>query len=224
MYYVGGFVRNKILGIKAKDIDIVCTETAYPEMVKAIIEMGGTIFQERPQFLTVKARLPVVGCADFVVARKEGFYSDCRHPDKVEAGTLLEDMSRRDARMNAIAENIETGEIFDPFNGRKDIEDRIINSVGNPLERFSEDKLRVFRFFRFSCQLDFRLSPEVTDAIHSFSSLDFEGLKKEMIQIELLKAFSSNMFRMLELMKEFNFIQCVMERNGIWLKPTTESK
>ena len=90
--------------------------------------------------------------------RTESDYSDGRHPDKVEyTGNIEEDLSRRDFTINAIASYLGDGTITDPFHGRDDIKRKVIRTVGNPLERFSEDGLRPVRAVRFSAQLGFEI-------------------------------------------------------------------
>jgi putative nucleotidyltransferase with HDIG domain len=98
--------------------------------------------------------------------RSEYGYSDWRRPDRVEFGDSIEiDLSRRDFTMNAAAYRLPSGPLVDPFNGRKDIKQRLIRSVGRPEERFSEDGLRPVRALRFASQLDFTLDAELLAAI-----------------------------------------------------------
>ena len=89
-YLVGGSVRDKLLGLKPKDKDYVVDAKSYEEMKSAIIEHGGNIFLETPQHFTIRALLPKIGAADFVLPRIDAFYSDGRRPDSVSVGTLEE--------------------------------------------------------------------------------------------------------------------------------------
>ena len=102
-FYVGGCVRDSLLGQKAKDIDIVCLAPSYRDMRDYLLNCGCQIFVEKPEFFTIRAKHPTLGYADFSLCRKDGFYSDGRRPDNVEIGTLFDDLSRRDATINAIA-------------------------------------------------------------------------------------------------------------------------
>ncbi|MDR1072308.1 MAG: HD domain-containing protein, partial [Treponema sp.] len=98
--------------------------------------------------------------------RTESDYHDGRHPEKVAyAATIEEDLSRRDFTMNAIAVELPKGRVVDPFNGRVDIQNRIIRCVGSPLERFGEDGLRSLRCVRFASQFGFSVDKETLAAI-----------------------------------------------------------
>ena len=160
MYEVGGCVRDEILGIPSKDIDfsVVLDEAdmhtharrdggeinPFDLMVVKLQEMGFKIFLETPEHLTVRAQFPRgrtyndrghdygTNTADFVLARKEGTYTDGRRPDKVEPGTLMDDLRRRDFTMNAIAKDSD-GTLIDPCNGQRDIDLRVIRAFGDPI-------------------------------------------------------------------------------------------
>ena len=133
MYKVGGFVRDQILGVKSKDVDYAVEASSFYDMERCIFEMGGEIFLSTPQFFTIRAKLNGE-VADFVLCRKESQYSDGRHPDKVEVGTIYDDLARRDFTMNAIA-LCEDGTYIDPHNGIYDIVRCLIRWVGSPNDR-----------------------------------------------------------------------------------------
>ena len=98
--------------------------------------------------------------------RTEADYTDGRHPDSIKfATTIEEDLSRRDFTMNAIAADLESGELTDPFDGQKDIRNKIIRTVGEPQERFAEDGLRPVRAVRFSGQLGFSIEEKTLAAL-----------------------------------------------------------
>ena len=151
-YLVGGAVRDMLMGKEPHDWDV--TTDATPEQVMSIfrkvIPTGiahGTV--------TVHFMKNEIEVTTF---RTESDYSDGRHPDKVEyTGNIEEDLSRRDFTINAIASYLGDGTITDPFHGRDDIKRKVIRTVGNPLERFSEDGLRPVRAVRFSAQLGFEI-------------------------------------------------------------------
>jgi tRNA nucleotidyltransferase (CCA-adding enzyme) len=92
-FKVGGFVRDAILGVKSKDIDYAVQAPSYEAMAADIVARGGKIFYEKPEYLTIRAKMNGED-ADFVLCRKEGAYSDARHPDKVEPGTIDDDLAR----------------------------------------------------------------------------------------------------------------------------------
>ena len=226
IFEVGGSIRNELLGKSAKDRDFTVIAPDYDTMRQYLLDKGATFYQERPQYVSIRAKLSPLGSVDFTLARKESFYTDARHPDKITpALTIEEDLSRRDFRMNAIAREIGTSVLIDPFGGQLDITNKCIQSVGNAIDRFKEDRLRIFRSIRFACQLDFTISQEVSNAIDEFKSIvDFEPVTKEMMQIELCKSFSSNWKLAISILQLHPFLWDVIENKGIWLKPTLEDR
>lgn len=212
LYEVGGCVRDELLGVKSKDIDfsvvldnedkvVACAmnESYYDYMVRSLEIIGVKVIRDNDgvpvgaEFLTVRGIHSKRGAVDFVLARKEGDYSDGRRPDKVEVGTLVDDLARRDFTMNAIAKD-ENGALIDPFNGRKDIRDGIIRAVGDPIERLTEDALRAVRAFRFAVTKGFYIDGSLAAAMESFEVCNAICYKisDERIQAELSKAFRFN--------------------------------
>ncbi|MFA6309344.1 MAG: HD domain-containing protein [Clostridia bacterium] len=183
-YIVGGCVRDGILGLKPHDWDIATD--AYPSDIKAL-------FKKTVDTGIRHGTITIIENSDsFEVTtfRIDGEYSDNRRPDKVEFTDLIEnDLARRDFTINAIAYHSEIG-FIDPFGGIKDIEKRMINSVGNPDERFSEDALRMLRAIRFSAQLDFSISDNILKSITKNSSL-IKNVSNERILEELTKILIS---------------------------------
>ena len=182
-YLVGGAVRDMLMEKEPHDWDV--TTDATPEQVMSIfrkvIPTGiahGTV--------TVHFMKNEIEVTTF---RTESDYSDGRHPDKVEyTGNIEEDLSRRDFTINAIASYLGDGTITDPFHGRDDIKRKVIRTVGNPLERFSEDGLRPVRAVRFSAQLGFEIERETLKAISEPEILKkTSGISLERFRDELLK-------------------------------------
>ncbi len=157
VWIVGGYVRDTLMGLPSKDIDFAVEAPSFEAMVAEFVGRGFEIWQERPEFLTVRCHIPKGDAlrlfgpkdADFVMCRSEGAYSDGRHPDEVVPGTIFDDLARRDFTMNAIAINPETKEMVDPHGGFADIENRVLACVGSAQERFTEDALRALRAIRF---------------------------------------------------------------------------
>jgi len=220
-YKVGGCVRDRLLGRKSKDIDFAVEAPSFSAMREALLARGVKIFQERPEFLTIRGTHPEFGGVDYVLTRKDGAYSDGRHPDSVEVGTILDDLSRRDFTMNAIAER-EDGSLLDPFNGELDIKDRLIICVGNANDRFQEDKLRAYRALRFAVTLDFSMNMQVVDAIDNLEEADFDGVSVERIQVELWKAFQHHSLATFRWLERFPVLLTVATKKGLKLKPTLE--
>lgn len=222
-FKVGGCIRDELLGQKSKDIDFAVEAPSFEAMRNEILNRGGKIFLETPEHFTIRANIPELGSTDYVLCRREGPYSDGRHPDWVEVGTIFDDLARRDFTMNAIARDVRTGELLDPHNGATDIKNRIIRCVGNPEERFREDKLRVFRALRFMVTKGFRLHFDTERAAFSVCCNDrnFESVSTERIREELSKMFEVDWLEALDGLEHFELLGLVKAR-GIWLKPTIE--
>lgn len=159
-YLVGGAVRDMILGKKGHDYDLATNATPRQVMgiFKKVIPTGiahGTV------------TIHIFGMQiETTTFRTEADYTDGRHPDSIKfATTIEEDLSRRDFTMNAIAADLESGELTDPFDGQKDIRNKIIRTVGEPQERFGEDGLRPVRAVRFSGQLGFNIEEKTLAAL-----------------------------------------------------------
>lgn len=223
IFEVGGSIRNELLGLSANDRDFSVLAPNYETMRDYLLSLGATIFQERPQFVAIRAKLPEVGAVDFTLARKESFYTDGRHPDSVSpAETIEDDLCRRDFTMNAIARELGTSGLIDPFNGQDAIRRRVIESVGRAEDRFREDTLRIIRAIRFSCQIGFEISEEVTKTIDKFQVCDFKSVSSERLQVELTKAFSSNTVLALQHIFRFRHLIGLFSERNLWLKPTLE--
>ena len=179
-YAVGGCVRDSVLGREPDDWDI--TTSASPYQIK---ELFPRTVDTGIQHGTVTVMLDKDGY-EVTTYRIDGVYEDGRHPREVTfTPDLKEDLKRRDFTMNAMAYNGKTG-LIDIFDGRKDMENRIIRCVGDPEERFREDALRMMRAVRFSAQLGYEIEAATETAITHLA----ENLKKssaERIQVELLK-------------------------------------
>lgn len=159
-YLVGGAVRDMILGKKGHDYDLATNATPKQVMgiFKKVIPTGiahGTV------------TIHIFGMQiETTTFRTEADYTDGRHPDSIKfATTIEEDLSRRDFTMNAIAADLESGKLTDPFDGQKDIRNKIIRTVGEPQERFAEDGLRPVRAVRFSGQLGFSIEEKTLAAL-----------------------------------------------------------
>ena len=158
-YIVGGSVRDSILGRPVHDWDI-CTPVPVLELESFFKEKGYIVIPTGLQHGTITVMVNGTGY-EITTYRCDGAYSDGRHPDSVEFTSDLEkDLSRRDFTINAMAYNNENG-LIDPFNGLKDIQNKVIKCVGKPEDRFREDALRILRAIRFACQLDFTIHPSI---------------------------------------------------------------
>ena len=164
-YFVGGCVRDYLLGESFSDIDI--TTNALPSEVKKIFHKT---IDTGIQHGTVTILINNVGY-EVTTFRTEGDYKNHRAPEKVEfVSNLREDLDRRDFTINAMALDY-NGKLFDYHNGEIDLNSKIIRTVNNPTERFYEDALRMLRAFRFSSKLGFDIENETLAAIKKNAQL-----------------------------------------------------
>ena len=164
-YFVGGCVRDYLLGESFSDIDI--TTNALPSEVKKIFHKT---IDTGIQHGTVTILINNVGY-EVTTFRTEGDYKNHRAPEKVEfVSNLREDLDRRDFTINAMALDY-NGKLFDYHNGEIDLNSKIIRTVNNPNERFYEDALRMLRAFRFSSKLGFDIENETLAAIKKNAQL-----------------------------------------------------
>jgi poly(A) polymerase len=189
-YVVGGYVRDFLLGKKVKDTDIVVIGSGV-EFAKIVAkEFGKTNLILFENFGT--AMLPLDDRKlEFVGARKESYRKDSRNPI-VEAGTLEEDLSRRDFTVNAMAAclNEKTfGEITDPFDCANDLRERILRTPLDPEVTFDDDPLRIMRAIRFASQLGFTIEPNVMKAAGKMADR-LAIVSQERISEEFLKIMS----------------------------------
>lgn len=183
-YAVGGCVRDCLLGRSPDDWDI--TTSAKPQVIKGLfrrtVDTGikhGTV--------TI-----MMGAAGYEVTtyRIDGEYEDNRHPKEITyTANLVEDLKRRDFTINAMAYNESQG-LIDVFDGIGDMQKEILCCVGNPIERFTEDALRIMRAVRFSAQLGYTIEEKTRAALTTLSPY-LAHISAERIQTELVKLITS---------------------------------
>jgi len=179
-YFVGGCVRDLLRGVEPGDYDIVTS--ARPEEVCSLFP------HTVPVGISFGVVLVVEGGHSYEVAtfRTESDYKDGRRPSQVEFARAKGDVRRRDFTVNALLMDPVTGKIVDYVEGRQDIENRLIRTIGSPEERFAEDHLRMLRAVRFAANLGYDIDPETFNAIkkHAFS---IRRISAERIRDELTK-------------------------------------
>lgn len=184
-YIVGGCVRDALLGREPMDWDI--TTNAMPMDIKKLFRRT---VDTGIQHGTVTVMMGKEGY-EVTTYRIDGKYEDSRHPSEVTfTRDLTEDMKRRDFTINAMAYNDEEG-LIDRFGGERDLKDRIIRCVGNPMERLTEDALRIMRAVRFAAQLDYEIEERTVEAIRKLAP-NLEKISAERVQTELVKIVTSD--------------------------------
>lgn len=187
-YAVGGCVRDLLLDKEPKDWDI--TTNAKPEEVQSIFPEH--VYENTFGTVAVKtgSEKPELVLIEVTPYRIEGKYTDKRHPDNVKFADKLEgDLSRRDFTVNAMAMDID-GKVTDLFNGQGDLKSKAIRTVGEPVERFGEDALRLLRAIRFATILNFKIEDKTLEAINKNSDW-LIAISKERIRDEFVKIISS---------------------------------
>lgn len=202
-FFVGGSVRDYLMGKSIHDIDI--TTSATPDEIESIFPRTVPIGREHGTINVIFEDDQY----EVTTFRAEGQYSDHRRPNEVYfVRELYEDVKRRDFTMNAIAMDINY-HIHDYFEGYKDIKNNIIRTVGDPIERFTEDALRILRGLRFQSQLSFNIEPSTYEAMKS-SIQDISHLSIERIVVELTKLTQgTNVEQSFENLKSFNAFEFI---------------
>lgn len=202
-FLVGGCVRDHIMGIIPKDYDI--TTNARPEQIIVIFGEDQTFYDNPFGTVGVKTESedPSLKIIEVTPYRLESGYSDNRHPDSVTFSQKIEDdLSRRDFTINSIAYSIGKGQVIDLFGGIKDIEEKRIQTVGNPDIRFKEDALRLMRAIRFAAQLDFIIEQGTFASMcvnrETLKNVSRERIKDEFSKLLMTKNPAIGMFLLLQ--------------------------
>ena len=205
VYIVGGYVRDLLMQRKAPtDIDFV-TEQSGIELAKAVgKELGDLKVSVFKTYGTAMIKYQDLDL-EFVGARKESYSEDSRKP-AVETGTLEDDQKRRDFTVNALAISLNAenfGELIDPFNGREDMQNKILRTPLEPAQTYSDDPLRMMRAIRFASVLHFNIEEN-----------SLEAIKQEAERIKIVS--------MERIMVEFNKIM-LSEKPSVGLKLMEET-
>ncbi len=222
VFLVGGSVRDVLLRRPAKDVDLVIRGVAIEPLQQFLSQHGEVNLVGRAfgvlKFTTGEKKPLTI---DIALPRTEhslghsGAYRDFA----VQADHQLpieDDLSRRDFTINAMAYNLKTKQLVDPFNGQADLTAGRIVAVGHAIERFSEDFSRMLRAIRFSCQLDFVIGPKTWEAITTLAPRindqhqDEYIVPRETIAKELLKSLRANPLKTIEQYDQTGFLQLLL--------------
>jgi poly(A) polymerase len=194
LYLVGGYVRDAMLGREHPDAD--AATDARPRRIKHLLRPHAEhLWTVGERFGTIGTE--VEGYAVEVTTYRSDLYKEgSRHPEVTFGDSLGEDLARRDFTINAVAADALTGEILDPFEGRKDLERGVIRPVGNPLDRMRDDPLRMMRAVRFEATLSapekpFAITPDLEGAIRENAQW-LESISAERIRDEFEKILLSD--------------------------------
>jgi poly(A) polymerase len=203
-FFAGGCVRDMIMGKESVDYDIATN--ALPQDVMELFEKTIPVGMQFGVVIVVK------NGHNFEVAtfRTEGSYSDGRHPDYVSFCTPEADVKRRDFTINGLLYDPIKNEILDYVGGREDISQGIIRTIGNPIERFTEDKLRMIRAARFACRFNFLIHPDTKQAIIRLAP-QIHVVSAERIREELEKILTGpNPHVGIQLLDELHLLQEIL--------------
>jgi len=204
-YLVGGCVRDLVMGREPKDYDIATDAT--PDQVVRLY----------PESVTVGAQFGVVivpreaGNIEVATFRSDGRYADGRHPTVVRfAKTPQEDVRRRDFTINGLLFDPASDEVLDYVGGQADIRARRIRTIGDPIDRFSEDRLRMLRAVRFAARFGFALDAAGRDAILKLAS-QIHDVSHERVRDEIVKILAEGQARRgFELLDETGLLKEVL--------------
>lgn len=226
IWLVGGSVRDALMGVQSKDQDY-CMECGFDEMREHLNDRGFTIVHEKPEYLTMRVKVPVTGIVqDFVCCRTEGQY-DGRRPGSTAPTTLVEDLSRRDFTVNAMAVPVNEAmepqwdELVDLFGGQEDLQIKALRFVGNPEDRITEDGLRWLRAIRFSIVKNFGLVGDSYDAVYHRTADPLTNVSIERIREELVRCFKHDTLLTLRVLNEAPKFWC---KEPLWLTATLEER
>ncbi|HEX2239697.1 MAG TPA: CCA tRNA nucleotidyltransferase [Actinomycetota bacterium] len=183
LYLVGGWVRDALLGRAHEDLDFATN--AEPEETRAIVaSLATNVWLQGIEFGTVGAELDGMN-VEITTFRTEKYQPSSRHPNVKFAADVETDLARRDFTMNAIAIKLPELAAIDPFDGRADLDQKLIRTPIDPRDSFSDDPLRMLRAFRFASQLGFHVDDSALEAIGELRA-QIETVSAERVRDELV--------------------------------------
>lgn len=183
-YFAGGCVRDQLLGQEAADFDIATS--AHPDEVQRLFSRVTDLTGKSFGVVRVLVGENLYEVATF---RKDGVYTDGRHPESVSFASEQEDAQRRDFTVNGLFYDPIAGRLIDYVGGETDLKARTIRAIGEPADRFREDQLRLLRAVRFATRLLFTIEPKTWQAICD-GAASIRTISTERIRDELNKIFT----------------------------------
>lgn len=215
-YWAGGCVRDQLLGLEPHDFDVATDAT--PSQVQKLFRRSLAV---GAQFGVIEVLGPAPGLhVQVATFRSDGTYHDGRHPDSVHFGSAEADAQRRDFTINGLFFDPLAEKVLDYVGGESDLRGRLVRAIGNPRERFQEDKLRLLRAVRFAARFSFTIEPGTWNAIREMASAVTQ-VSAERITDELRKLSAlprrAEAFAMLQ---ETGLLAAVL---GPWHAPTSSA-
>jgi tRNA nucleotidyltransferase/poly(A) polymerase len=207
-YWAGGCVRDQLLGRRPKDYDVATNAT--PEEIQKLFGRHRTL-SIGAAFGVITVKGPkAAGMIEVATFRKDAGYSDGRHPDSVTFSSAEEDASRRDFTVNGLFYDPIEENVIDYVGGQEDLAAQRLRAIGNPRERFAEDKLRMLRAVRFSASLGFALEESTLVAIREMAA-QITAVSAERIAMEMRRMLvESGRVQAVCLLLESNLVQHVL--------------
>lgn len=201
-YYVGGCVRDSILGLDSEDVDLATN--AKPEEIIHIFK------NDKTDLVGESFKVVIVNGIEVATYRKDFYFGGSDKNCKIEYAESIElDLARRDLSINALAMCSESGRIIDPFGGIDDLNRKIIRFVGNPFDRINEDPNRMVRVARFAAKIDGHIHPDTLEAVRKSHHL-FPNIAKERLSKEIIKAMKiKNASRFFIALHEMGLLQFI---------------
>jgi poly(A) polymerase len=192
-YFVGGCVRDLLLGREPADYDVATDAT--PEEVMRIFPETYAVGAQFGVVLVPERTADADGHVEVATFRSDIGYSDGRHPDQVRfSRDAREDVQRRDFTINGLLFDPLTNEVLDYVGGQKDLEGKIIRAIGDPALRFAEDKLRMLRAVRFAARFEYAIEPGTLKAIQH-QAAEIDQVSRERVRDELTKMLTEGRAR-----------------------------
>jgi tRNA nucleotidyltransferase/poly(A) polymerase len=207
-FWAGGCVRDELLGLLPKDYDVATN--AKPDEIRQLFGRRRTLAIGAAFGVVTVLGPRAAGQIEVATFRTDATYSDGRHPDSVTFSDAQHDAQRRDFTINGLFYDPLAGKVVDYVGGQEDLRRRIIRAIGEPRQRFHEDKLRMLRAVRFAATFDFTIEPATLAAIQELAA-DITSVSAERVGAEIrYMLLDPNRARALELLRTTGLLPHVL--------------
>ena len=207
-YWAGGCVRDQLLGRTPKDYDVATNAT--PPEIRDVFGRRRTLAIGAAFGVVTVLGPPGAGPIEVATFRRDDGYSDGRHPDTVTFTSAEEDALRRDFTVNGLFYDPVNEQVIDYVGGREDIERRVLRAIGDPKDRFTEDKLRMLRAVRLTSTLAFALDAPTVEAIQEMAG-EISVVSAERIAAEVERMLSDpNRSTAVQLLRDTGLLAAIL--------------